>query len=825
MRRFLTTMAVAILTALPAFSQTTSITATHIAQDVSGTLLASGKLCAVPVSQATGQVTGFEVSGTQYLPQMACTTVTNGAISGFTLPDSSLSSPVVGFKLSVTDPTGKAIYNYPQPIYPFSTTFNLDTWTITESAVIANPTTVSRGNNAPQGRCGNAPAIYYTELNEYHCWDQIWLVVTGSGGGTVTSSAINSALGFTPVSNTQLSAAISAAIAAIPSLQASDISTALSYVPVSPSDLASAIAAIPAITSSQITTALGYVPVSPSQLAAAVSTAATPTFDLASGTYTSVQSLNLSDTTTGATISYCVMPTGNCTPNIVYGSTLSISASETVCANAVGASGGVLSATACTSYVINTGSPSGPTATGIGTVIDSGYLTDGSVAYKTCSQFPGAVCNGGVGTNVPSSSPTHTFGLNTPSASTGLSNKVGNFHLETAIPGASGTQFTMALWTTTGGGIGVNATATNFYVGGWIKTSYPAGPSRIEMDPYAFDSGWDWMWGFQCNSDRNLFQTANQSSSWTYTSAPCAKLFDGNYHHVELTFHRTLGADRSCGGGTAPCEVWDTVTVDGTSYALNVTMPATTSSWTGSGWQFQIDGAPTTASSGTPAKYDLWCDSCQFIAGTAASAGSPGSNGGSTTGTGDLDSFNFDSGLTIPAGLTAVGSPVISATQEHTTPNSAHFTSGLNYFTNAVNPVSTIYSRQYLYINTENLANPMTFLRYYHSGAELFVYYLSTSGTVSYFDQASGASVTAAPGPLSTGAWHLIETYTKVDPSVGHVTVKIDGTQTYDSGPINTGTTTIDTTWFGNIGNSAPTGWDTYEDNVDWDDTNWIGPI
>jgi hypothetical protein len=29
----------------------------------------------------------------------------------------------------------------------------------------------------------------------------------------------------------------------------------------------------------------------------------------------------------------------------------------------------------------------------------------------------------------------------------------------------------------------------------------------------------------------------------------------------------------------------------------------------------------------------------------------------------------------------------------------------------------------------------------------------------------------------------------------------------------------------GNPGNTAPTGWDTYEDNVDWDDTSWIGPI
>jgi hypothetical protein len=301
--------------------------------------------------------------------------------------------------------------------------------------------------------------------------------------------------------------------------------------------------------------------------------------------------------------------------------------------------------------------------------------------------------------------------------------------------------------------------------------------------------------------------------------------YDGNYHHFEMTLSRTLAADRSCGGGTAPCATWNTMTIDGKSYAVNVTMPATSSSWTGSGWQFQIDGSPTTASSGSPAVYDLWVDSAQFIAGTAASGGSPGGGGTSTAGTGDLDTFNFDGGTTTPAGLTAVGSPAIVTTQSHSAPNSAHFPSGLNYFTNTINPVSSIYSRQYIYVAAENASLSDGFLRYYHGSAELFVYYISTSGFVSYYDSASGASVTVAPSALTLNAWHLIETYTKVDPTVGHVTVKIDGTQVYDSGSINTGTTTIDTTWFGNISNTVPTGWDTYQDNVDFDDSAWIGPI
>jgi hypothetical protein len=828
MRRFLTILAVVILTALPAFSQTTAITASHLTQDVTGTLLPSGKLCFVPVNQL-GVPTGFEVSGVEYEPQMACFTITTGAISGVSVPDTSLAAPSgIGYRVSIEDSTGKTIYNYTQPIYPSGTTFSLDSWSPTQSAVISNPSTIQYGVNAPQGRCGTAPALYYTASSLYTCQTQIWIVVTGSGsGGTVTSANVTSALGFVPVSATQLASAISTAIAAIPAVTSSQITSTLGYTPANVTALANYVP----LAGGHMTGALVLVDGSPAASQAYVATlisgsssspTATPTFSIAGGTYTAATNLALSDTTSGATISYCANAVAVCTPNTTYSSPINIAETETICSNALASSGGILSSVACNTYTISTGSTT-PTGTGIGTIIAQGYLTDGSVAYKTCSAYPGAVCSGGVGATVPSSTPTHTFGLNTPSASTGLSNKVGNFHLETATAKPA---FTEALWTTTGGGIGVNATATNFYVGGWMKVNYAAGQSRIEFDPYAFDSGWDWMFGTQCNHDNNLIQTANQTSSWTSTSAPCAKLYDGNYHHVEMQLHRTLSTDTSCSG--APCAVWDAIGIDSTWYALNVKMPATTSTWTGSGWQFQIDGSPTAASTSTPATYDLWVDSAQFIAGTAGTSGttSPGGGGtASTSGTGDLDSFNFDSGTTIPSGLTAVGSPVIVTTQEHSSPNSAHFPSGLNYFTNTINPSSTIYSRQYIYINTASSSIPCTFLRYYHGGTLLWNYFFDTSRHLSYFDQASGADVVVYSTAFPMSGWHYIETYTKIDSSVGHVTVKVDGAQIYDSGSINTGSTTVDTTWTGNIGNSAPTGWDTYEDNVDFDDTAFIGPI
>lgn len=831
MRTFLTAFAAALLTAAAASAQTTTITASHIAQDLHGTLLGAGQLCLTPVG-LTGAPSSFQANGNQYPAQQTCTAVTSGAISGFVVPDTVAISPAgVGYKVAIEDQQGNIITSYAQAIFPTGTTWSLDAWSPTQTVVVNNPTTVSKGVNAPQGRCGTNAAIYYNASSTWTCFNQVWVLQT-SNSGSLTSAAITAALTYTPVTPTQLSSAIASQLASLPGPTASQITTGLTYTPANVTALSSYCPLTGCTVSGTITLADSSPAASRAYVATAIAAAipstgpssptATPTFSPVGGTYTAAQTVLINETTAFATISYCANPVAACTPNLLYSTSIDVESTETICVNALAATGGVVSATSCNTYIINTGGTT-PTGTGIGTIIAQGYLTDGSVAYKTCSAYPGAVCSGGVGTTVPSSNPTHAFGLNAPSANTGLANKVGDFHLETASPKPA---FTEALWTTTGGGIGANPTATNFYVSGWFKVNYAAGQSRIEFDPYAFDTNLDWMFGTQCNHDNNLIQTANQSSSWTSTTAQCAKLYDGNYHHVEMTMHRTLAADTSCSGGK-PCEFWDAIGIDGVWTALNVTMPATSASgWTGSGWQWQIDGSPTTASGGTPATYDLWVDSAQFIAGLAATGTSPGGSGGSTTGTGDLDSFNFDSGTSTPAGLTPVGSPVVVATQEHSSPNSAHFPSGLNYYTDIINPTNTLYTRQYVYLNTVNGSLSDSFLRFYHGTTELFVYFFDTpSQHLTYFNQATGASVTAYATTFPTGGWHYIETYTKIDPTAGHVTVKIDGTQVYDLGSLNTGTLAVNTVWFGNIGATAPTGWDTYEDNVDFADNGFIGPI
>ena len=80
--------------------------------------------------------------------------------------------------------------------------------------------------------------------------------------------------------------------------------------------------------------------------------AATPTFSPAAGTYTSTQSVAISDTTTGATIYYTIDGTTPTTSSAVYSAPISVASTKTIKAIAV-ASGFSTSATASATYTIN----------------------------------------------------------------------------------------------------------------------------------------------------------------------------------------------------------------------------------------------------------------------------------------------------------------------------------------------------------------------------------------------------------------------------------------------------------------------------------------
>jgi Chitobiase/beta-hexosaminidase C-terminal domain len=100
-------------------------------------------------------------------------------------------------------------------------------------------------------------------------------------------------------------------------------------------------------------------------------TTAMPTFSPGTGTYTSTQSVSISDSTSGATIHYTTDGSTPTTSSAVYSSAITVSTSTTLKALAV-ASGLSQSAVASAAYVIQTGGSSGinfaagfPSATGL----------------------------------------------------------------------------------------------------------------------------------------------------------------------------------------------------------------------------------------------------------------------------------------------------------------------------------------------------------------------------------------------------------------------------------------------------------------------------
>jgi streptogramin lyase len=136
-----------------------------------------------------------------------------------------------------------------------------------------------------------------------------------------------------------------------------------------------------------------------------IPTAAGPTFSPAGGTYTSAQTVTISDTTPGATIYYTTGGTIPTTSSNKYTSPIQVSANETIMAIAV-ANGYAQSGAVTATYTINistaaapTFSPAGGTYTSAQTVTISDttsgatiyYTTDGSAPTTSSTKYTGPI--------------------------------------------------------------------------------------------------------------------------------------------------------------------------------------------------------------------------------------------------------------------------------------------------------------------------------------------------------------------------------------------------------------------------------------------------
>ena len=121
---------------------------------------------------------------------------------------------------------------------------------------------------------------------------------------------------------------------------------------------------------------------------ASLPAAATPTFSVASGTYTAVQSVKISDTTSGATIYYSTNATSETPVWTAYSGSIAVDTTETIKAIAM-ASGHSTSAAATAAYTINLPAAATPTfslASGTFTTTQTVTISDataGATIYYT----------------------------------------------------------------------------------------------------------------------------------------------------------------------------------------------------------------------------------------------------------------------------------------------------------------------------------------------------------------------------------------------------------------------------------------------------------
>ncbi|HUD13423.1 MAG TPA: chitobiase/beta-hexosaminidase C-terminal domain-containing protein [Terracidiphilus sp.] len=292
-------------------------------------------------------------------------------------------------------------------------------------------------------------------------------------------------------------------------------------------------------------------------------TAATPGFSPGPGTFTSGQSVSLSDATAGTTIHYTTNGSAPTTSSAIYSGPISVAASTVIEAVAV-APGYTNSGLARADFVIKPSS-SGPVVPSTATKSSGIHLLDTWI-YNHDAGTTGTA----VGT---------TSLVGTPSLS-------GNAR-----------QFASS-YTDNGGEIysvvyADDTTSMNFVYDGWVWIEAGSSIANLEMDSnQVLANGQTIIYAFQCSGNAGVWEYSGAGAHWVHSSQPCnpANWETNDWHHVQISY------SRDDAGNVTYQSVW----LDGNEQAINATVPSTFAL----GWkvgvvqtQFQMDGLGTSGSS------------------------------------------------------------------------------------------------------------------------------------------------------------------------------------------------------------------------------------
>jgi len=154
----------------------------------------------------------------------------------------------------------------------------------------------------------------------------------------------------------------------------------------------------------------------------------------------------------------------------------------------------------------------------------------------------------------------------------------------------SGPSYTNALWTQISER---NDARVRFSLSAWVQPSQNAdraGSFEFDIFQFASSTGVEYMWGSQCNQANHLWQVFDQlNGRWVNISVACS-LTANQWNYIRLNVHRGPTGDVSCEG--MPCMYYDSLTVNGVIYAVDVKYPAgpLPRGWSSAnGFQVQID--------------------------------------------------------------------------------------------------------------------------------------------------------------------------------------------------------------------------------------------